>query len=101
MTFSVEELAKALSILEAAKKVRRLPLTIHNWINKGVGVNGRRVKLRAVRIGARWVVMPGDLEQFIRDTNPETQPVPESPKIAHARAMREREAARRNLGGAK
>lgn len=68
---------------------------ILRWILEGLLVEGRRVRLSAVRIGARWWVAREDLETFLLETR-----TPAAANLAglrlHARRIGERNDRRRH-----
>ncbi len=59
-------LAQAAMKLPGHRGASRLhPATLTRWILSGVrGVDGRRVKLEAVRIGCRWLTSEPALQRF-------------------------------------
>lgn len=84
---------------QLAKRVGRDPVTVWNWITRGVTVNGVTVKLAARRIGRQWAIAPDEYQQFLKACNPEAPVLPESPAAERRRAAREVERVRRKLGG--
>jgi len=61
-TYDVKELSKRL----VTKPSRP---TIYRWIRKGVVVNGKTIKLRAVRIGKSFVTSEHAVSEFLREQN--------------------------------
>lgn len=59
-------LAQAAVKLPGHRGAKRLhPATLTRWILTGVrGVDGRRVKLEAVRVGCRWLTSEAALQRF-------------------------------------
>lgn len=48
-----------------ARKIKRNPSTITNWIQKGcTAADGTRVKLEGVRIGYKWMTSEAALNRF-------------------------------------
>lgn len=70
------------------------PSTVTRWILTGCPArNGQRVRLRAVRGGARWLVRPADLDAFFAALTA-TETVPQSPTTQHkSRSEAQRHAA--------
>jgi hypothetical protein len=62
-----------LSPREAAEVVPGCPDpdTLYRWFKHGLLHHGRRVKLRAVRIGGRWYATRADLQAFLSTINPD------------------------------
>lgn len=70
--------------------------TITRWIVRGVKVGGKRVKLRAIRQGGKWLVRMGDYQEFVtacsaRATHAEAPEI-ETPAQYKRRARAAREA---------
>jgi hypothetical protein len=61
-----------LSPLEAARAIPGCPSdeSVYRWIKRGILHHGRRVKLRAVRVGGRWYTTRADLHVFLTKINP-------------------------------
>lgn len=78
------------TITELAARVDRTRNTVFRWIKQGVTVGGRVVKLRAKRVGGRWLITPEAWELFERELNPEYAPPPESPAAEQRRFEREK-----------
>jgi hypothetical protein len=78
-TFAHTSSAAPLSPTQADEAVtpgrRPVPARIIRWINDGVLVAGRRVRLAATRVGGRWQIRPCDLEAFIVACNCGRRPV--------------------------
>ena len=71
--------------------------TVHRWAHKGVrGVDGRRVKLAVVRLGARWLTSRGALLRFAEALTAAAAP-PESPPRSPAVRTRASEKAAAEL----
>lgn len=88
------------SLSQLAARVGRTRMTVWLWVNRGVTVGGRVVRLGGARIGKRWTVTREAWEQFERDCNPQARPLPESPTAAARRAERARKLALELTGGA-
>jgi hypothetical protein len=74
--------------------------TIVRWILRGVrGPDGRRVKLRAWRFGARWMTTPAAAEEFVREsvTAADSSLAPRT-MTARRQASEDAEAALRAMG---
>jgi hypothetical protein len=59
-------------LITLAEACRMLPMkpapsTLWRWRTKGVKVNGRRIKLQCVRVGARWCTTLDEFRDFIRE----------------------------------
>lgn len=91
-------LERSVTITELATRVNRTRLTVWRWITHGVTAAGRKVKLRAHRVGGRWEVSPEEWAQFQADLNPDRAPLPESPAAERRRFAREKEALARKMG---
>jgi hypothetical protein len=63
---SLLSLAQAAARFPGHRGAKRLhPATLTRWILAGVkGLDGRRVKLDAVRVGARWLTSEAALQRF-------------------------------------
>ncbi|MDB4533126.1 hypothetical protein N9248_02350 [bacterium] len=61
-TYDVKELGKRL-VTNPSRP------TIYRWIRKGVVVNGKTIKLRAVRIGKTFVTSEQAVSEFLRQQN--------------------------------
>jgi len=66
----VPELQPLLPLLERAIGERPSPLKVWRWVNKGIKVNGRRVKLDAKKVGGRFYASPDTVTEFIDAQNP-------------------------------
>lgn len=55
--------ARPLTIDLAAKKAGVTPRTVWNWIHDGLAGG---VRLKASKLGAKWVIERADLEEFSR-----------------------------------
>lgn len=80
--------------------VRLHPATLTRWILTGVkGLDGRRVKLEAVRVGGRWLTSEAALHRFSAALGVTDAPAP--PRTLSAqRAASERDAAALKAMGA-
>jgi hypothetical protein len=91
-----------LSLTQAAPIVRpgMHPATLTRWILAGVPLpDGSRLKLRAVRVGAKWMTRQDWIQEFIAaqttaytgqpDTSPAGRPSITKPNAAAARAEAE------------
>jgi hypothetical protein len=96
---TIADLDKCMNIAELATKAKVTPATIRNWLNTGVVVGRRRIKLIGVKLGGTWVIPHEAFEKFVADCNPEATPVPESPAKRAARFARERAELLKMLGG--
>jgi hypothetical protein len=84
-----------LSLIQAAKKVGVSFPTIWRWALKGLpGPDGQRVRLRASRLGARWITSVQALQEFTERLTPrlDDKPVPLPRSIDKRRAASERAA---------
>lgn len=76
-------LAQAAVKLPGHRGAKRLhPATLTRWILTGVrGVDGRRVKLEAVRVGCRWLTSEAALQRFADalGSPPADNPPPRTP----------------------
>ena len=63
MTLTLEDLGRAISIPELAKKIGRDKATIYTWSSDGV----RGVKLRTLLVGGRRFVLPEFVEEFVTE----------------------------------
>lgn len=74
--------------------------TVRAWINSGVGIGSRRVKLLATRVGGRWRITAEAWEAFTAACNPnEATPVPESATARARRFARDKAETERILNG--
>lgn len=66
------DLTEAASRFPGQRGAKRLhPATLTRWILKGAkGVNGRRVKLEALRMGSRWLTSAAALVRFANALHP-------------------------------
>jgi hypothetical protein len=98
---TLSEIAKR---IPGARGARRLhPATITRWILKGTkATDGSLVRLRATRVGYRWLVRAGDLEEFFRTLSApvETTAVPTVRAPAARRKASDRAAAKLKEMGA-
>ncbi len=64
-----------LTLIQATKVLPGRPYrgTLLRWILKGVLLDGKRVRLAAVRRGGRWFVTDEALDDFQRATTPQPQ----------------------------
>lgn len=73
--FSVIESLPAgrlMSVAEVADRCAADPHTVRQaWIQEGVEIAGRRVRLAAYRVGHQYRIDPADLARFIRECNHE------------------------------
>jgi len=90
--------SKSETITELAARVDRTRNTVFRWITNGIAVAGRVVKLRAKRVGGRWLISPEAWELFERECNPEYAPLPESPAAEQRRFEREKRELLKSLG---
>ncbi|MCA9259302.1 MAG: helix-turn-helix domain-containing protein [Planctomycetales bacterium] len=58
---TLEDLSRALSVPEVARKLRRDKATVYGWVSSGV----RGVRLRSILVGGRRFVMPEAVEEFV------------------------------------
>lgn len=81
-------LAQAAAPIPGHRGAARLhPATLTRWILKGVrAVDGRRVKLEALRIGCRWLTSRAALARFAAALGPADAPPPPPSTAARARA---------------
>jgi hypothetical protein len=81
---SSEELIR---LEEAAQICRTHFSTVYRWVLKGVpGSSGSRVRLEALRLGAKWVTTRSALQRFAEATTP--RPPAESVSLPRATAKR-------------
>ena len=59
-----DETAQLLSTTETAKRLGVTVDTVLTWITNGVPINGKRIRLRAIRYGIRWKTKPEWLKEF-------------------------------------
>jgi hypothetical protein len=71
MSDVIAEINERMSIDQVAKSLRGTngnPIsfsTVWRWVLKGInGANGERVRLRAIRLGGRYLISERDLEEF-------------------------------------
>jgi hypothetical protein len=84
-----------LSLDQAAKKVRVSFPTIWRWVLKGLPAPyGQRVRLRASRLGARWITSTQALQEFTERLTPrlDDDPAPMSRPASRRHAASERAA---------
>jgi hypothetical protein len=84
-----------LSLDQAAKKVRVSFPTIWRWALKGLPApDGQRVRLRASRLGARWITSTQALQEFTDRLTPrlDDNPVSSTRSVGKRRAASERAA---------
>lgn len=95
-------LADACRIIPAARGASRTHVsTLCRWIVRGtVAPDGRRVRLRAARIGGRWVTSREAIHEYIAALTPDQdapapapRPTPAQRRRQQAQDMRELEAA--------
>ena len=67
---------KVLSVNGLAKSWGRTPATIYNYINEGALVNGKRLYLKATKLGGGFLIHPEDIAEFLAAQNQ----TPEAPK---------------------
>ncbi|HEX4613273.1 MAG TPA: DUF1580 domain-containing protein [Urbifossiella sp.] len=66
---------------------RLRPATLTRWILKGArAVDGRRVKLEALRVGCRWLTSSPALARFAAALGPAAAPPPARSPAARTRA---------------
>lgn len=60
--------AKPISLQRAARRAKVTRRTVLNWIREGLSgtKGGDRIKLKAARVGSKWLVDPADLDDFSR-----------------------------------
>jgi len=87
------------SLTQAAAVFKRKKATLLNWINRGVVVNGSRVKLQGCRVGGLWMVYVDAMDAFMRATNPDAVPVPESPTAQAKRFAADKQRALKLIRG--
>lgn len=78
-----------LTTAEVAARERTRPKTVVRWIEAGVTVAGRRVRLEGYRSGGRWRVFASKLAAFLRACNPEPPPPLPDPRADQKRGRRE------------
>lgn len=90
------ELSEAITLREAARGLPPAragrPVSVSclmRWVKRGVRTPGRRVYLKAVRLGGRWLTSRRALSDFAREQTPRQDGCP------GARAGRARQAATR------
>ena len=64
-----------LTTKEVAGRLSRSEKTVNKWLNVGVQVGKRLVKLQSLKIGAIRYVTEADLSAFVAAQNPGQQPV--------------------------
>lgn len=90
-------LHEAAAIVPGRGRSRVHPSTLARWIARGVKtVDGRRVRLRAVRIASRWVTTRTWLEEFAAAQTPTFSDTDEAPPTAR-QCARAADAAGRRL----
>lgn len=52
------------TVADIARRLRRSPRTVRDWVREGCPVGGRRIPLRAVKAGKSYLVAHEDLEIF-------------------------------------
>ncbi len=93
------DLTVAETVKQLADRLGKSAATVWRWINTGVAVGERRVKLAARRVGGHWSITREAWELFDRECNPDERKIPESPTEAARRLATGDAAARKLLGG--
>jgi excisionase family DNA binding protein len=88
---------QTLTLGEAAKRLHVAFTTVYRWALRGIpGPDGRRVRLRAARVGASWRTSEEAIGEFVEATTPhfdaDTAP---SPRTEKARRRASEAAAKR------
>lgn len=78
------------TIAQLAERTGKRRGTIEHWINHGVIVQGRVVRLGATKLGGRYELTEEGFEAFIAACNPTPVPIPET----HSARTRRLEAGR-------
>jgi hypothetical protein len=98
---SLISLSQAAARFPGHRGAKRLhPATLTRWILKGVrAVDGRRVKLEAIRVGCRWLTSEPALQRFADALGnpPDEKPPPRTP-TARQRASERADAELRAMG---
>jgi hypothetical protein len=63
-----------LTLHEVAKRCHVNLSTTWRWVLSGIVINGKRVKLRTVRLGGRRVTSTEELQRFFERCNPQSPP---------------------------
>jgi hypothetical protein len=71
---------------------RPSPATRWRWVTNGVKSGGRRVLLKATRIGGKLYSTVNDVQRFIDDQNQQTQPPASDPVRGESKSRRLRSA---------
>lgn len=67
-TENIRSLAQAAKLIPSNKTTTVSPCTVWRWCTTGVrALDGRQVKLDAIRIGGRWVTSVEAIDRFSRD----------------------------------
>ena len=90
-------LAEISASLPGARGAKRLsPATLTRWILQGsLARDGRRVRLKALRCGQRWLVHQSDLDAFFAELS--ADPAPVMPPRSPSERQRAAEAAGKRL----
>jgi excisionase family DNA binding protein len=83
---NLSDIDGALTVAEAAKKLRTTVQTVYRWITNGTHVPGvGKVRLGGVRVGGHYVVPLAAIDQFLTDCNPAPAARPETPSATRRR----------------
>lgn len=80
------------SLREIARRYKRDRETVRRWIKQGIETPLGRVRLHGKKIGGRYGVTAGALEEFLAQLNDEPKPLPVQ-RVSSRQAKRDREEA--------
>jgi hypothetical protein len=65
-----------MTMKEVAQREGKTLTTVHRWLNVGVTIRGKRIRLQAARSGWTWDITQDDLSRFKRElTEASTAPL--------------------------
>lgn len=65
----LDDLPERMTVTNAAQACGANVSTVWRWINRGILINGERVRLQAVRVGGRLFITAESLRRFLTDLN--------------------------------
>lgn len=80
LTEILGDLPERMTVTTAAKACDTNVSTVWRWINRGILVNGERVRLQAVRVGGRLVITAISMQRFLTELNRRPPNGPSNPK---------------------
>lgn len=77
----LDDLPDRMTVTNTAQACGANVSTVWRWINRGILINGERVRLQAVRVGGRLFITAKSLRLFLADLNRHNRDESSTPKF--------------------